>query len=96
VVGRSLVLIALLSCIDLVWTLAATGAGAMSELNPLGSRLIGDPAQLVLFKLGVTIAPIAILYVLHRRPVAQIASWWCCLLLTLLTARWVVFQSMFV
>jgi hypothetical protein len=96
VVVRSLAIIALLSTVDVVWTLAASNAGTMRELNPLGSRLIGEPALLILFKLTVVGTSIGILYALHRRPVAQIASWWCCLLLTLLTARWVVFQSMFV
>lgn len=96
IVVKSLVIIALLSCVDLVWTIAATQAGAMRELNPLGSKLITDPAQLTLFKFVVTGTSISILYCLHRRPVAQMASWWCCLLLTLLTARWVVFQSLFV
>lgn len=95
VVVKSLVIVALLSVVDLIWTLAATNAGTMRELNPLGSRFVEDPAHLVLFKVAVTGTSLGILYFLHRRPVAQVASWWCCLLLTLLTARWVVFQSMF-
>lgn len=95
VVGQSLLIVGLLSAVDLIWTISTANAGAMRELNPLGSGLIGQPVVLFLFKATVTGMAIAILYRLHRRPIAQVASWWCCLLLTLLTARWVVFQSMF-
>ena len=94
-VVKSFVFIALFSLLDLVWTLAATNAGTMRELNPLGSQFIRDPIILATFKLFVTTLSIGIFYSLRRRPTAQVASWWCCLLLTLLTARWVVFQSMF-
>ncbi|MEL6109540.1 MAG: DUF5658 family protein [Planctomycetota bacterium] len=93
---KSLCLIGLLSAIDLFWTLAASQAGAMREMNPLGRAMIEDPLQLILFKAGVTGLAIGILYWLHRFPIAQRASWWCCLVLTLLTARWLTFQSMFV
>ena len=94
VIVKSLSIIALLSAVDLVWTIVATSAGTMRELNPLGSQLISDPVSLTLFKFAVTATSITILYALHRRPIAHVASWWCCLLLTLLTARWVVFQSL--
>ncbi|QDV83102.1 DUF5658 family protein [Planctomycetes bacterium TBK1r] len=95
VVGQSLLIVALLSAVDLIWTLGTANAGLMRELNPLGSGMIAEPVRLFLFKATVTGMSIGILYRLHRRPVAQVASWWCCLLLTLLTARWVMFQSMF-
>ena len=94
VVVNSLLIVALLSIVDLIWTIAATNAGTMRELNPLGSHLIEDPVRLAFFKLSVSAISIGILYALHRTTMAQVASWWCCLLLTLLTARWVVFQSM--
>ncbi|MEL6105509.1 MAG: DUF5658 family protein [Planctomycetota bacterium] len=94
-VNRSLLIIGTFSALDLVWTIMATSAGTMRELNPLGSRLIEDPLLLVAFKLVATGTSIGILYSLQQRPIARVASWWCCLLLTLLTARWVVFQSMF-
>ena len=70
-------------------------AGSMRELNPLGSGLIADATQLITFKVAVTSLAIALLYWLHQSPLAQRASWWCCLILTLLTARWLTFQSMF-
>ena len=95
VVAQSLLIIGLLSAIDLIWTIGTANAGLMRELNPVGSALIHEPVRLFLFKGSVTAMSIAILYWLHRRPFAQMASWWSCLLLTLLTARWVVFQSMF-
>lgn len=92
---QSLVFVGLLSVVDLVWTLMAYQAGSMRELNPLGSGLIEDASQLVIFKTSVTAAAIGLLYWLHQAPLAQRASWWCCLILTLLTARWLTFQSMF-
>lgn len=95
IIVQSLVIIALFSIVDLVWTLTASNAGAMKELNPLGSQFISDARLLTLFKLSVTGMSIGILYTLRRKPIAHLASWWCCLLMTLLTARWVVFQSMF-
>lgn len=85
-----------LSAMDLVWTIFASQTGAMSELNPLGSLLIHDPWVLFAVKLGVTSLSVGLLFMLRRQPLAQQASWWSCLLLTLLTARWLTFQSMFV
>ena len=95
VVAQSLLIVGLLSAIDLIWTISASNAGMMKEMNPLASHLISDPFRLFFFKATVTATSIGILYWLHRRPIAQMASWWSCLLLTLLTARWVVFHSMF-
>ena len=92
---RSLAIIGVLSMIDLGWTLMAHQSGSMRELNPLGSKLIDDPQRLIMFKIGITSASIGLLYWLHETPLAQRASWWCCLILTLLTARWLTFNSMF-
>lgn len=95
VVARSLLLIAILSMIDLVFTLSAANSGSMRELNPLGSQLIDQPAQLSVFKLIASATAIALLYRFYRSPIAQAASWWCCLVLTLTTARWLTFGTMF-
>lgn len=84
---QSLILIGLLSAVDLLWTLLAAQTGSMRELNPLGRGLIGNPLQLLLFKSTLTAASIGLLYWLHQQPLARLASWWCCLVLTLLTAR---------
>ncbi|TWU17330.1 hypothetical protein Pla52o_53360 [Novipirellula galeiformis] len=91
----SLAILALLSLVDLIWTLIAHESGTMRELNPLGSGLIDRPAQLVLFKITLTTLSIGLLYWLHELPLARRATWWCCLVLTLLTARWLTFNSMF-
>ena len=93
---KSLLFIAAMSLIDLVLTMSASANGTMRELNPLGKGLIHDPALLVVFKFTVTAASLGLLYRLHQYPIAQRAIWWCCLVLTLLTARWLTFQSMFV
>jgi hypothetical protein len=94
-VTRSLSIFVALSIVDLIWTLTASRVGAMREMNPLGSQLIDDPIRLVAFKFTAVLLAASLLYCLHRRPIAQVASWWSCLLLTLLTARWLTFNAMF-
>ncbi len=96
VITKTLVIIGVLSVIDLIWTIAASNAGTMRELNPIGSEMIESPIALIAFKLTVTGGAIAILFRLQQQKVAHTAAWWCCLVLTLLTARCVIFQSMFV
>jgi len=95
VVSRSLLIFFVLSGIDLVWTLVAARSGSMRELNPLVTGLIANPMQLAAFKFTVVAGTSAILYGLHQRPLAQMVSWWGCLVLTMLTARWLMFNSMF-
>ncbi|WP_063710216.1 DUF5658 family protein [Rhodopirellula sp. SWK7] len=92
----SLIIVGLMSAIDLVWTLVAHQSGTMREMNPLGSRLIADPVQLIAFKIVITSMSIGLLFWLRDLPFARRATWWCCLVLTLLTVRWVTFQSLFV
>lgn len=92
----SVALIAVLSLFDLVWTILVSQAGQMSELNPIGSRLIKDPNQLVIFKLLATLVGCGILYALRRHRSAQQACWWMCLTCVVLTFRWVMFNSMFI
>lgn len=95
IIVKSLIIIAMLSMIDLTWTLMAHTSGMMREMNPVGVSLIKNPIQLILFKIGVVSLSIGLLYGQHQRPKAQAATWWSCLTLTLLTARWLTFQSMF-
>ncbi|TWU02328.1 hypothetical protein Pla52n_33780 [Stieleria varia] len=93
---KTLLIVASLSAIDLIWTLLASESGSMKELNPLGRGLIENPMHLMIFKISVTAMSIVLLYRLHDQPLARRATWWSCLVLTLLTARWLTFQSMFV
>ncbi|MFK8113605.1 MAG: DUF5658 family protein [Rubripirellula sp.] len=95
VVVRSLLIVGMLSLIDLVWTMAASQTGSMRELNPIGNEFIQNPMLLIVFKFTVVAFAITVLYRLYDRPIAQVASWWSCLVLTLLTARWLTFNSMF-
>lgn len=95
IVFRSLLLVGALSVIDLIWTVVASGSGSMRELNPFGSQLIDGPLQLVAFKTATITPAIGLMYWLHRSAIAQAASWWSCLVLTLVTARWLTFSSMF-
>ena len=92
----SATLIVALSCLDLVWTLLAYQAGQMRELNPIGSNLINDPEALILFKLFATFLGGGLLVALRHHSRARLAAWWLCLVCTILTFRWVMFNSMFV
>lgn len=94
IVTRSLLLVVALSLLDLVWTLLASQAGTMRELNPVGGRLIDDPAKLVAFKVAMTGLAAGLIFKLRYYRRAQLASWWACLILTLLTVRWLTFNSM--
>ncbi len=95
-VNFSVLLILALSALDLVWTLLAAQAGGMKELNPLGSRLIHDPDLLIGFKLLATFVAVGIVLVMRRFRRVQLASWWMCLICTVLAVRWLTFNSMFV
>jgi hypothetical protein len=92
----ALLLLVALSTLDLIWTLLVSQAGAMRELNPVGSALINNPAALIALKIVATGTAVSILLFLHRRPFAQLVSWWGCLIYTLVVFRWLTFNSMFI
>ena len=94
-VTRSLALVATLSALDLIWTLLVSRAGDMRELNPLGAALIDDPFVLIALKSIATLTAVALLFALRQHRVAQHGAWWACLICTLLTVRWLTFNSMF-
>lgn len=91
-----LIMVVILSGLDLVWTLLTSQAGRMNELNPIGRELLSDPWMLSMFKVVATFCSCGLLLMLRRHPRAQLASWWMCLICTLLTFRWLVLNSMFV
>lgn len=85
-------LIAALSIFDLVCTLIANQSAGFWEVNPLGAA-IASPGMLIVFKLVATAISVSILLGLRCYRGVQVASWWLCLGLALLAARWVVFNS---
>jgi len=87
-----------LSVLDLVWTILATSASStgVTELNPIGKELIRDPRNLAGFKVSVTFACLALLWLMRKHKRAQIAAWWLCLVLTLVTCRWLLIDSLLV
>jgi len=95
-VSRSLGLVVILSSLDLFWTIMASQSGKMIELNPIGSQLLHDPMQLIAAKAAVICGSVGLLYFLRHHRQAQTAAWWACLICTLLTFRWLTFNSMFV
>ena len=92
---RCLVLIAAYSLFDLAATLLALKTGHVEELNPLGVGLILAPAALAAFKVSATCLGTGLLWRLKNYHGAQVASWWLCMVLTLVTVRWVTVQSLF-
>jgi hypothetical protein len=92
----SLFFAAAFSSIDLVWTILAVNANAIQELNPLGSKLIENPRHLAGFKVSITFSCLALLWLLRRHKRAQIAAWWVCLVLTLITCRWLMIHSLYI
>lgn len=95
-VSRSLGLVVVLSSLDLFWTIMASQSGKMVELNPIGSQLLHDPVQLIAAKAAMICMSVGLLYFLRHHRQAQVAAWWACLICTLLTFRWLTFNSMFV
>lgn len=89
----ALLLMAVMSVIDLVWTILAGQAGEMREVNPLAAGLIESPLQLVALKVVGTGLGCGILYCWRTQKQVQNATWWMCLVCVLLTFRWVVFDS---
>jgi len=94
-VMRNVALLLFLGIFDLALTLAAQQTGGFLELNPLGSRLIESPWLLIAFKTVTLAGAAAILVSLRRYRGAQIASWWLCLVCTVLAFRWLTYNSMF-
>ena len=95
-VTRGAILIGALSVFDLLCTYLASPASSFWEMNPVGASLIDQPIALVVFKLLFTAVSIGILVRLRTYRGAQMACWWACLLLTLLSIRWVAFNSFFI
>ncbi|MEZ6133898.1 MAG: DUF5658 family protein [Pirellulaceae bacterium] len=93
---RFVAMIVAFSVLDLIWTILASQAGTMKELNPLGAKLISDPTMLVAFKLSTLTVSATILFYLRSHQRVTLAAWWLCLVLTLLTARWLMFNSLLV
>lgn len=94
-VMRCVVLIGILSIFDLACTHWAGRSGGLWEMNPLGAALLETDWSLTGFKTGLTVTAMAILFRWRSHRLMQVTSWWLCLVLALVTARWVIFNSMF-
>lgn len=92
---RCLALIAAYSLFDLAATLLAVKTGHIEELNPFGAGLVLAPTALAVFKVTSVCLGAGLLWKLKNYHGAQVASWWLCMVLTLVTVRWVTVQSLF-
>ena len=94
-VRRCLILIVAYSLFDLIATLLALRTGHVEEINTFGVGLILAPAALAAFKVSATCLGAGLLWTLKNYHGAQVASWWLCMIMTLVTVRWVTVQSLF-
>ncbi len=94
-VAKNVLLLVLLGLFDLACTFIAEQAGGFTEMNPLGTHLTGSPVALVSFKTAALVGACGILMALRRYRGAQVASWWLCLVCTVLAFRWLTYNSMF-
>ena len=94
-VKRNVALLILLGVFDLGCTSVAEQAGGFLELNPLGNRMAGEPLALAAFKITTLIVACGILLTLRKYRGAQAASWWMCLVVTVVAFRWLTYNSMF-
>jgi hypothetical protein len=94
-VRYSVILIVVMSGLDLAWTILSSSVGLMNELNPVGSSLLSDPMSLVKFKIAATLLAAGLFIGLRKFRSAQLASWWMCIVCTLVSARWLVFNSLY-
>lgn len=90
----ALLLMGGMSAVDLVWTILASQAGIMREVNPLAAGIIDSPMALAVFKVLATSLGFGLLYVLRTQKRGQEVTWWMCLVCVLVTFRWVMFDSM--
>lgn len=94
--GVMVTMIVPLSMFDLVATgLTQASQASFTELNPIAQLIEGSYWQVPVFKLAATSLGAALLWTLRRYVGGQLAAWWLCLILTLVTVRWVTIQSMF-
>ena len=91
---RSLTLIGVLSALDLTNTLLNVNAGRMVEVNPIAAGLVTSASAVTAFKVALTGLACGLLYKLRFHVAARKAAWFGCMLLTLLTARWVMFGAL--
>jgi hypothetical protein len=90
-----IVLLVLFAAFDLACTMFANQGGGLMELNPIGNGFMDKPIALIGLKLSATMVSALILFQLRPYRIAQVTSWWLCLVCVMLTLRWVMFNSMF-
>ena len=90
---ESLVLISLLSAVDLLWTTFKSAEIHFHEMNPVGNSLLQEGGSLMAFKVISLMSAIGLLFFLRKFKGAQLASWWGCMICTLVTFRWIVLDS---
>lgn len=93
-VKSCVLLMGALSVFDLVCTMMLHEMGSFWEVNPFANSLVDRSLVLMAFKLVPIVSGMAFLYWARKYAAVQMASWWLCLVLTLLTARWVIVTSM--
>lgn len=94
-VVRNVILLALLGLFDLICTAIAHNAGGFVELNPLCGSMLNNLVCLSIFKITLFLTACITLVSLRRYHGAQLASWWLCLICTIVAFRWLTYNSLF-
>jgi hypothetical protein len=74
---------------DLGYTLAESGTGGFTELNPVAAKLLGGPANAVIaYKFALLGVGTLILLVLRRHAIAELACWFLFAAELYVAVRW--------
>ena len=90
-----LVLIWMVSIFDLAFTLTGVDIGFFVELNPVARAFMSTSAGLTAFKLALVGLATAILFVLRRRLVTEVACWGLFIVHTALAFTWWEYYACF-
>jgi hypothetical protein len=88
-------LLVFLNLYDLICTLFASAIGGLWELNPFAGSMMNESILVVLYKAGLTLGAALLLIVARHRRVAQLATYWCTVIYTVLILRWITYNAMF-
>lgn len=92
---KLLALVAILNLYDLISTLVAHGTGGLWELNPFAGHMLDQTTLVVVYKVGLTVGAVLLLFVTRRFRLAQLVTYWAAVLYTVLIMRWITYNSMF-
>jgi hypothetical protein len=73
---------------DLSFTILADRIGRFTELNPVASVFLANPAALAVFKVSLLVFSTVVFLVCRRRLLAEVGCWCLCAIYTALSFIW--------